>query len=93
LRDITFCWSSKVRRCIKLSSAEAEYIAISEATKEIKFIYHLLEDLYIEVILPIFVKTDEVGAIVMSENAFERRMWTLVMSKLAIKFVCSTEND
>jgi hypothetical protein len=46
-----------------------EYVAISEAVKELKFIYYLLSDLHIKVHLPIVVKTDNIGAIFMSKNA------------------------
>jgi hypothetical protein len=52
-----------------LSSTEAEYVAIFEAVKELKFIYYLLSDLHIKVNLPIVMKTDNIGAIFMSENA------------------------
>jgi hypothetical protein len=54
---------------VTLSSTEAEYVAISEAVKELKFMYYLLSDLHIKVNLPIVVKTDNIGAIFMFENA------------------------
>jgi hypothetical protein len=54
---------------VTLLSTEAKYVAISEAVKEIKFVYYLLCDLHIKVNLPIVVKTDNVRAIFMSENA------------------------
>jgi hypothetical protein len=44
-------------------------VAISEAVKEIKFIYYLLRVIGIEVKLPIIVKTDNVGAIFMAQNS------------------------
>ena len=37
-------------------------IAVSEAVKEIRFIYYILKDIGIEVELPIVVKSDNVGA-------------------------------
>jgi hypothetical protein len=52
-----------------LSSTEAEYVAISKAVKEVKFIYYLLFDFHIKVQLPIVIKTDNIGAMFMSENA------------------------
>ena len=52
-----------------LSSSEAEYIAISEAVKEIRFIYYLLDSIGIKVELPIVVRCDNVGAIFMAENS------------------------
>jgi hypothetical protein len=69
---IPICWRSKAQRRVTLSSTEVECTAISEATKEIKCIYYLLKDLYVEVILPIIVKTDNVGAIFMSENSLTK---------------------
>jgi hypothetical protein len=62
-------WRSKAQRGVKLSSSNAEYIAISEVVKEIKFIYYLLREIGIEVNLPITVKTDNVGAMFMAQNA------------------------
>jgi hypothetical protein len=40
-------------------------VAMSEAVKEVKFMYYLLRDISIKVKLPIIVKTDNVGAIFM----------------------------
>jgi hypothetical protein len=36
------CWRSKGQKGVTLSSSEAEYVAMSEAVKEIRFIYYLL---------------------------------------------------
>jgi hypothetical protein len=63
------CWRSKAQRGVTLSSREAEYVAIPEAVKEIKFIYYLLREIGIEINLPITVKTDNVGAMFMVQNA------------------------
>jgi hypothetical protein len=51
------------------SSSEAEYVAISEAVKEIQFIYFLLESIGMNVKPPIVVRCDNVGAIFMAENS------------------------
>jgi hypothetical protein len=69
LLNVPICWRSKSQRGVTLSSTEAKYVAISDAVKELKFIYYLLSDLHIKVNLPIVVKTDNIGAIFMSENA------------------------
>jgi hypothetical protein len=69
LLNIPICWRSKSQKGVTLSSSEAEYVAISEAVKELRFIYYLLNDLHIKVKLPISVMTDNIGAIFMSENA------------------------
>ena len=46
-----------------LSTTEAEYVAVSEVVKEIKFLYQMLRNMEIEVPLPIKVQVDNVGAI------------------------------
>ena len=69
LLDVPVCWRSKSQKGVTLSSTEAEYVAISEAVKEVKFIYYLLSDFHIKVKLPIVIKTDNIGAMFMSENA------------------------
>jgi hypothetical protein len=77
-----------------LLSTEAEYIAISKAVKELKFIYYLLSDLHIKVNLLIVVKTDIIGAIFMSEMLqpdFVLGMWIdfTTLSKNSLKMVLS----
>jgi hypothetical protein len=42
---------------------------MSEAVKEIGFIYFILKDIGIEVELPIVVKSDTIGALFMSQNS------------------------
>jgi hypothetical protein len=55
LLNVPICWRSQSQKGVTLSSTEAEYVAISEAIKELKFIYYLLCDLHIKVNLPIVV--------------------------------------
>jgi hypothetical protein len=69
LMNVPVCWWSKSQKGVTLLSTEAEYVAMSEAVKEIKFIYYLLNDIDIEVKLPIIVKTDNVGAMFMAQNS------------------------
>ena len=61
-------WKSKQQGSVALSSTEAEYYALSEAAKEIKFISQALVSLGMKVRYPIIVKVDNVGAIFMAEN-------------------------
>ena len=61
-------WRSKAQRSVTLSSSEAEYISLSEAAKDIKFVYQLLKAMGLNVKTPIVVRVDNVGAIFMSEN-------------------------
>ena len=46
----------------------AEYVGMSEAVKEIRFIFYLLTSMFIKVKLPTIVGCDNVGAIFMVEN-------------------------
>ena len=55
-------------KSVVLSTTEAEYMALSEVVKEIKFIVQLLQTMNIEVELPITVHVDNVGAIWLSNN-------------------------
>jgi hypothetical protein len=68
LLGVAILWKSKAQKSVTLSSAEAEFVALSEAAKEIKFVVMILESLDIRVKLPIVVRVDNVGAIFMSEN-------------------------
>jgi hypothetical protein len=68
LMGVPVMWKSRLQRTVALSSTEAEYYAISETAKEIKFIFQILESIGIKIKLPIIVKVDNVGAIFMAEN-------------------------
>jgi hypothetical protein len=70
---IYFCgapiaWKSKASKSVTLSSTEAEYVALSEITKEIMFVKQVLETMNITIKLPITVRVDNVGAIYLSNN-------------------------
>ena len=53
---------------VVLSTTEAEYMALSEVVKELKFIVQLLQTMNITVELAITVHLDNVGAIWLSNN-------------------------
>jgi hypothetical protein len=53
---------------VTLSSSKDNYLAMSEAVKEIHFIFYMLRRMFINVELPIIVRCDNVGAIFMAEN-------------------------
>ena len=57
-----------LQRSVTLSSTEAEWIALSEAAKEIIFVLQLLESLGIKVNLPITVHVDNTGAMFTPKN-------------------------
>ena len=61
-------WRSRQQPVISLSSAEAETYALSEAAKEIAFVYQLLMTMGIETKLPIVCRVDNMGAIFIAEN-------------------------
>ena len=92
-------------RSVILSSTEAEYIALSEVVKEIKFIIQLLKTMNVNVEKPITVYVDNVGAIWLSNNrtTSERTKHVHIRTafvkeyqeeeKTLIKFMKSEEND
>ena len=55
-------------KSVVLSTTEAEYVALSEVVKELKFIVQLLQTMNSVVELPITVHVDYVGAIWLSNN-------------------------
>ena len=55
-------------KSVVLSTTEAEYMALSEVVKQLKFIVQLRQTMNIEVELPITVHVDNVGAIWLSNN-------------------------
>ena len=92
-------------RSVVLSSTEAEYIAISEVVKEIKFIIQLLKTMNVNVEMPITTYVDNAGATCLSNNrtTSERTKHVHIRTafvkeyqeegKILIKLVKSEEND
>ncbi len=68
LLGVPITWRSKQQKSVALSSSEAEYVSLSEAAKEIKFIYQIMMSMGLKVKTPIIVRVDNVGAIFMTEN-------------------------
>ena len=66
--DVPVSWQSKGQKSVTLSLTEAEYVASSEATKEVKYVYQLLRNLGVEAKLPITVCVENIGTIFMSNN-------------------------
>ena len=102
---IPIAWRSKGTKSVVLSTTEAEYMALSEVVKELKFIVQLLQTMNIEVELPSTVHVDNVGAIWLSNNCTtsDRTKHIDIRTsfvkeyqedgKIIIKFVKSEEND
>jgi len=61
-------WKSKAQPCVALSSTEAEYVALNEAVREVKFISQLLEVMGIMIQKPVKVFVDNIGCIFLSNN-------------------------
>ena len=92
-------------KSVVLSTTEAEYMALSEVVKELKFIVQLLQTMNIEVELPITVHVDNVGAIWHSNhrNTGGRTKHIDIITsfvkenqedgKIIIKFVKSEDNE
>ena len=55
LCGVPISWRSKAMWHVTLSSSEAEYVSLSEAAKEVKFVSQLIESMGIEVKKPIEV--------------------------------------
>ena len=65
---IPVAWRSRGQKGVTLSTSEAEYVALSEVVKELKFIIQVLETMKDNVKLPISVNVDNVGAMFMATN-------------------------
>ena len=88
-----------------LSTTEAEYMALSEVVKELKFIVQLLQTMNAEVELPITVHMNNVGVIWLSNNRttsdrtkpIDIRTYFVKVyqedGKIIIKFVKSEDNE
>ena len=60
-------WRSHVQKCMALSAVEAEFVAVSEATREALFFSYLLRDLGVEA-HPLTLWTDSQGCIQVSKD-------------------------
>jgi hypothetical protein len=69
LCGVPIVWRSKQQKSVALSSSEAEFVAASEAVKEIIFVLQVLESMNIKVKTPVTVRVDNMGAIFMTENS------------------------
>src|SRR5258708_22832876 len=65
---VAIAWSAKKQPTIALSSAEAEYMALTHAGKESTFLEHLYKNVGIPISPPIFLLVDNQSTIVLVEN-------------------------
>ena len=63
LNDNLICWFSRKQKSITLSTFEAEFVAANEATKDVIWIKHMLEEMQIPFVLPMELKCDNVSTI------------------------------
>ena len=68
LNGVPISWRSKSKKGVNMSSTDAEYVAVSELLKSIKFVVKLLGELGINVELPIKIYMDNLGAIHLVNN-------------------------
>ena len=70
---IPIAWRSKGMKSVVLSTTEAEYMALSEVVKELKFIVQLLQTMNIEVELPIMlIMLEQSGCPTIAQRAIEQ---------------------
>ena len=105
LCGVPISWRSKAMKHVTLSSSEAEYVSLSEAAKEVKFVVQLIESMGIDVQKPVEIKVDNLGAIFMANNVTVsprtkhvdiryRYITELIENGLIkVKFVKTEEND
>ena len=55
LMGVPISWKNKSQKSVTLSSSEAEFVAMSEAAKEVKFVYQVLKSMGRSVKLPIII--------------------------------------
>ncbi len=63
VHNVPVCWRTKAQRSVILSSTEAEWVALSEAVKEVIFLIQLCDSTKIKIQFPVEVRVDNVGAI------------------------------
>lgn len=64
----TICWSTRKQPIVALSSAESEYVALSDASRELSWFKGLVEDFEIKITSPIPIFEDNQSAIAMIKN-------------------------
>jgi hypothetical protein len=102
---VPISWRLKGEKGVTLSTSEAEFVALSEAAKVVKFVFQVLQSMGVRVTLPIIVKVDNIGTIFIGSNvAVLQRSKHIDVRKhfvrefvhdgfLRILLVCTKEND
>jgi hypothetical protein len=69
LHGTPVAWSARKQSLIALSTAEAEYIALTSAAREVLYLKSLIGELYEPITYPIPMYCDNQGAIALATNA------------------------
>ena len=72
LANGVFCWNSRVQKSIVLSSTEAEYMLLSDTSRQLVWIHSLFEELGIQ-LMPIPLYSDNQGSIFLASNLVQER--------------------
>ena len=68
INDNVVSWNSKKQQTVALSSAESEYMAITETVKELLWLRGLLVEVGVKVVTPSIIYVDNQAAIQISKN-------------------------
>ena len=66
-------WYCRKQSTVALSSTEAEYMALSDAVREILYVYQLMKDLLV-LTLPVVVHVDNQGAAFIAEKEVNNKL-------------------
>ena len=73
LNGSVLTWGSRGQRTVTLSSSTAEYVALTETVKEVLFANMIATEILFDIIKPITVYCDNMGAIFLSKNCEGKR--------------------
>ena len=72
LANGVFCWNSRAQKSIALSSTEAEYMLLSDMSRQLVWIHSLFEELGIQ-LMPIPLCGDNQGSIFLASNLVQEK--------------------
>ena len=80
VHGVPITWKSRQQKSLEMSSSEAEYYALTEAAKEVKFVVQILITMGVNVVLPVIVRVDNIGAIWMAETLLQEVVQSMLNS-------------
>ena len=72
LANGVFCWNSRAQKSIALSSTEAEYMSLSDTSRQLVWICSLFEELGVQ-LMPIPLCSDNQGSIFLASNPVQEK--------------------